>query len=184
MNPVHSQLVANGCRFRAFRPPLTLAFPTLAHPTLNFCFFYDLPTIWGRGLGGGLIWPIYPERRRRVQGERDEKSGKGAQPGMAVPQVGPARGKREDGAEKEGGTDQGRGGVAGLLTSMRTRSFAHNGDVFSQSGGQGNQMVLFILENLANMFCHRILTHSRVRSNRLERFDPRNGLRFLLFQLS
>src|SRR5271155_827875 len=44
-----------------------------------------------------------------------------------------------------------------LLTSFSTRSLLHIRNVFPKSGRQGYQMILFILQNLANMFGHRVL---------------------------
>src|ERR1700674_2654401 len=52
------------------------------------------------------------------------------------------------------------GSSARLRARMGAKCALHNRDVFSESGCQGDQMVLFILQNLADMFGHRVLSQT------------------------
>src|SRR5580692_2455987 len=61
---LHSRRTAKPCPFKAFRHPLTPAFPTLARPSLNLRVFYRFPAT------GGRVPLVYPERERRVKQPR------------------------------------------------------------------------------------------------------------------
>src|ERR1700687_1508397 len=56
--------------------------------------------------------------------------------------------------------DRCAGSSARLLARVSAQSALHNRDVFSESGCQGDQMVLFIHQNLADMFGHRVLSQT------------------------